>query len=74
MLAITPQRSARNCNASVHRVERKLLKAVQEFYVDSRVCVEVGMNVCKWFPINVGLRHRSVMYPWLFNVYIDDVL
>ena len=26
-----------------------------------------------WFPINVGLRQGCVMYPWMFNVYVDGV-
>ena len=26
------------------------------------------------FPVSVGLRQGCVMSPWLFNVYIDDVV
>ena len=37
-------------------VGRKLLKAVRSFYVHSRVCVQVGMDVTEWFRVNVGLR------------------
>ena len=35
-----------------------LLKAVQSFYVFSRGCIQVGidMDVSEWFPVNVGLR------------------
>ena len=33
-------------------VGRKLLKAVQSFYRDSRACVRVGNDVSKWFPVN----------------------
>ena len=28
----------------------------------------------EWFPVNVGLRQGCVMYPWLFNVYMDGVV
>ena len=42
---------------------RKLLKAVQSFYVDSRACVRVGNDVSEWFPVNVGLRQGCVMSP-----------
>ena len=57
----------------VYRVGGKLLKAVQSFYVDSRVCVWVGSDVSEWFPVNVGLRQGCVMSPW-FNVYMDGVV
>ena len=38
----------------------KLLKAVRSFYVYSRACVRVGMDMSEWFPLNVGLRHLGV--------------
>ena len=40
----------------LYGVGGKLLKAVQSFYKDSRVCVRVGNEVSEWFPVNVGLR------------------
>ena len=58
----------------VYGVGRKLLKPVQSFYVDSRVCVRVGNYVSEWFPVNVGLRQGCVMSSWLFNVYKDGVV
>ena len=58
----------------VYVVGGKLLKAVQSFYVDSRACVRVGNDVSEWFPVNEGLRQDCVMSPWLFNVYMDDVV
>ena len=50
------------------------MKAVQSFYVDSRACVRAGNDVSGWFPVNVGLRQGCVMFPWLFNVYMDGVV
>ena len=47
---------------SVYGVGGKLLKRVQNFYIDSRACVRVGNDVSEWFPVNVGLR------PWLCDV------
>ena len=58
----------------VYGVGGKLLKAVQSFYVDSRACVRVGMDVSEWFPVNIGLRQGCVMSPCLFNVYMDGVV
>ena len=58
----------------VYGVGGKLLKAVQSFYVDSRAIVRVGLDVSKWFPVNVGLRQRCAMSPCLFNVYMDGVV
>ena len=58
----------------VYGVGRKLMKAVQSFYVDSRACVRVGNDVSEWFPVNVGLRQGCVRSPWLFNVYMDGVV
>ena len=58
----------------VYGVGGELLKAVQNFYVDSRVCVRVGNDVSGCLKGNVGLRQGSVMSPWLFNVYMDGVV
>ena len=58
----------------MYGVGGKLLKAVQSFYADSRVCVRVGNDVSEWFPVNIGLRRGCVMSPWLFNVYMDGVV
>ena len=52
----------------------KFLKAVQSFFVDSMACVRVGMDVSEWFLVIVGLRQGCVISPWLFNIYIDDVV
>ena len=32
---------------------RKIVEYGAEFYVDSRVCVRVGMDVSEWFLVNV---------------------
>ena len=58
----------------VYGVGGKLLKAVQSFYVDSRVCVWEGNDVSELFPVNVGVRLSCVMSPWWFNGYIDGVV
>ena len=58
----------------VYGVGGKLMKAMQSFYVDSRVCMRVGNDVSEWFPVNVGSRQGCVISPWLFTVYMDGVV
>ena len=58
----------------VYGVGKKLFKAVQRFYIDSRACVRVGNDVSEWFPFNVEVRQGCVMSPWLCNVYMDGVV
>ena len=48
----------------------RLLKAVQNFYVDNRACVRVGVDASEWFSVNVGLKQGCVMSSCLFNVYL----
>ena len=53
----------------VYGVSGELLQ-VQSFYVDSRSCARVGMDMSEWFPVNVGLRQGCVMSPWLCNIHL----
>ena len=53
---------------------RKIVEAVQSFYVDSMACVLVEMDVSECFPVNVGLKQGCVMSPWALNVYVDGVV
>ena len=50
---------------------RKIVVSSAEFLC---TCVQVGNDVSQWFPVNIGLRQRCVMSPWLFNVYMDGVV
>ena len=34
----------------------------------------MGNDLSEWCPVNVGLRQCCVMFPWLFNVYMDGVV
>ena len=36
----------------VYGTEEKLLTNMHSFYVGSRVCVRVRMDVSEWFPVN----------------------
>ena len=58
----------------VYEVRRKLLKAVLNFYLDSRACFGVGINASESVLVSVGLRQGCVTFPWVFNVYMDGVM
>ena len=60
--------------ADANGVRKKLLKAVQSFYVDSWACVWVGNDVSERFPVNLGLRQGCVMFQVLLNVYMNGVV
>ena len=43
-------------------------------HVGNKAFVRVRNEVSEWFPVRMGLRHGSVMSPWLFNLYVDRVV
>ena len=59
---------------SVYGVGRKLLKAVQSFYVDRNACVLVRTDGSELRQVNVGLRQGCVMSPCLFNINMDGIV
>ena len=55
-------------------VRGAVLQAVKSFYEGSRACVRVRNEVSRWFEVKTGLRQGCVMSPWLFNIYMDEVV
>ena len=51
-----------------------LLNAVKAFYKNSMAGVRMGHKVGDLFEVKGGLRQGCVMSPWLFNLYLDDVI
>ena len=45
----------------LYGVGGELLKALQNFYVDSRACGKIRNKVSEWFSVNVGVRQGCVM-------------
>ena len=43
-------------------------------YVNSLVCLRVKGGVSEWFRMDSGVRKGCIMYPWVFNAYINAVL
>ena len=56
---------------TMYDMDAKLLNEIKRRYVNSRVCVilKLGENEC--FRIDSGVRHRYMISPWLFNVYMN---
>ena len=59
---------------SVKGVKDCLLEAVKAFYKNSRAGVRVGRKMGDLFEVKGGLRQGCVMSPWLFNLYMDEVV
>ena len=51
-----------------------LLEAVKSFYRNSMAGVRVGHKTGDLFEVRGGLRQGCVMSPWLFNLYVDEVI
>ena len=43
-------------------------------YVDSVACVRVKGGVSEQFRIDSRMRQGCIMFPWVFNVYMDVVM
>ena len=58
----------------MYDVGSKLLSGIKSMYVDSSACVREKGDESEWFRINRGVTQGSIMFPWLFNVYMDAVM
>ncbi len=58
----------------LYGVGGKLLSAIKSFYEEVSACVKISGETREHFEIKVGLRQGCVMLPWLFNIYMDDVM
>ena len=52
-------------------MEGKLLSGIRSMYVDNSACVRVKGGEIEQFRIDSGLRQGCIMFPWIFNVYMD---
>ena len=57
---------------NIYGVERKLLRALQSLYDDSRMCMRVGKRESDMSPKWVW--QGCVRSPWLFVIYMDVVV
>ncbi len=52
----------------------RLIKEIQEFYREANACARVGGEFSESFAVEVGVRQRYVMSPWLLNIYMDGCM
>ena len=52
----------------------KLLNGIKRMYVNSLACIRVKGGESKSFRIKRDVRQNCVMYPWLFNAYMNAVM
>ena len=46
---------------------------IKKVYVNSLSCVKVKGSESDWSRINSGVRPECIIFPWLSNVYMDEV-
>ena len=52
----------------------RLGRAVRSLYERCQVCVRVLGQNSDWFEVEQGVRQGCVMSPWLFNLYMDNIV
>ena len=55
----------------MYDVAGKLFNGIKSMYVDSLACVRVKGGKSEWFRVDSRVRQGCIMFPWLFNVYMD---
>ena len=49
-------------------------KGSRSMFVNCEACVRVLRGKSDWFKVEQGVRQGCVMFPWLFNLYMDHIL
>ena len=52
----------------------RLGRAVRSQYERCQACVRVLRQNSDWFGVEQGVRQGCVMSPWLFNLYMDNIV
>ena len=55
-------------------VRGRLLRAVKALYEGGKVRVKVEEMESQWFGVHKGVIQGCTLSPWLFNVFIDNVV
>ena len=55
-------------------VQGELLRVTQALCEGSKACVKVGQSETEMFGVQKGVRQGCTLSPWLFNVFVDEVV
>jgi len=55
-------------------VNGALMRAVKSLYENSKACVIVQGKESDWFKVGQGVRQGCTMSPWLFNIFMDNIV
>jgi hypothetical protein len=57
-----------------YQISSKFVKNIQSLYLNILSCVRTDGNCSKFFHILIGLRQGCNLSPYLFNLYINDLV
>ena len=57
-----------------YNVDPDLIKIVEKLYTNTKSALMMNGTIGKWFPTSVGLRHRCLLSPSLFNIFIERIM
>ena len=58
----------------MYNVGGKLLSGIKSIHVDSSACGRIKGGESEEFRIDSRVRQGCIMFPWLFNLYMDGMM
>ena len=55
-------------------VNGELMRAVRSLYDNVKACVSVQGQKSDWFGVGQGVRQGCTMSPWLFIIFMDNIV
>jgi hypothetical protein len=51
-----------------------MIRALRSLYNNGQSCIKLNGNLTDWLSVNTGLKQGCIIYPLLFNIYINDLI